>query len=79
MLDALHGGQVGFSKHAMEEMNNDDLTTVDIANVIRGGTVDEAEWENGNWRHRVRTARIETVVAFRSDTALVVVTAWRRQ
>lgn len=33
--------------------------------------------ENGSWRYRVRTARMAVIVAFRSETALRVVTAWR--
>jgi hypothetical protein len=50
---------------------------VDVTNVLRGGVVDPAEFENGSWRHRVRTARIAVIVAFRSETELRVVTAWR--
>jgi hypothetical protein len=53
------------------------LTMVDVTNVLRGGVVDPAEFENGSWRHRVRTARIAVIVAFRSETELRVVTAWR--
>jgi hypothetical protein len=39
--------------------------------------VDPAEFENSSWRYRVRTARIAVIVAFRSETELRVVTAWR--
>ena len=53
------------------------LTMVDVTNVLRGGVVDPAEFENGSWRYRVRTARIAVIVAFRSETELRVVTAWR--
>jgi hypothetical protein len=31
---------------------------VDETNVLRGGVVDPAEFENGSWRYRVRTACI---------------------
>ncbi len=68
---------MSFSKHALEEMANDDLTTVDCINVLRGGVVEPPEFERGSWRYRVRTARICVVVVFRSETALAVVTAWR--
>lgn len=70
-------GSVSFSKHALAEMDHDGLTAVDVTNVLRGGTVDPGENENGSWRYRVRTARIVVVVTFRSETELRVVTAWR--
>ncbi len=73
----LSGGSVAFSRHANEEMAKDDLSPVDVTNVLRGGVVDPAEFENGSWRYRSRTARIAVIVAFRSDTELRVVTAWR--
>ncbi len=75
--EILAGGEVVSSRHATEEMKNDDLTMVDCINVLRGGVVEPAEWENGTWRYRVHTQRIWVVVAFRSETRLVVVTAWR--
>jgi Domain of unknown function (DUF4258) len=75
----VNSGTVSFSGHAYEEMAKDDLTTVDCTNVLRGGVVEPPEWERGTWRYRVRTNRIYVVVAFRSETHLVVVTAWRVQ
>jgi hypothetical protein len=73
----INSGIVNFSSHAMEEMKKDSLTTVDCTNVLRGGVVEPPEVEKGTWRYRVRTNRIYVVVAFRSETQLVVVTAWR--
>jgi hypothetical protein len=73
----LSDGMVGFTKHAREEMGKDKLVEVDVVNVLRGGAVEPGEWENGSWRYRVRTARMVAVVAFRSESALSVVTAWR--
>lgn len=70
-------GQVAYSDHAVEELENDALTTVDVVNVLRGGIVDPAEWENGSWRYRVRTQRMCVVVVIRSETELKVITAWR--
>jgi hypothetical protein len=75
--EILSDGSVAFSRHALEEMANDDLTSVDVTNVLRGGVVEPAEFENGSWRYRSRTARIAVVIAFRSDVELRVVTAWR--
>ncbi len=74
----LKTGTVTFSGHALDEMGKDDLTTVDAANVLRGGIVEFCEEVNRTWRYRVRTSRMTFVVAFHSETALAVVTAWRR-
>jgi len=72
--------------HARKEMSKDRLTDVDLVNVLRGGVVEPAEWENGEWRYRVRTQRMTVVVAFEPDpeeaesedeVELCIVTAWR--
>jgi hypothetical protein len=73
----LQSGRFVYSPHAEEEMAKDGITTVDAVNVLRGGVVQPGEFERGTWRYRVRTARLTVVVAFRSETELVVVTAWR--
>ena len=73
----LEAGTVAFSRHALDELRKDDLTTVDAVNALRGGIVGPGELERGTWRYRVRTARVVVVVAFRSETELVVVTGWR--
>jgi len=70
-------GEVVSSKHATEEMAKDGLTIIDCVNILRGGVVEPAEWENGSWRYRVHTQRIWVVVAFRSEKRMVIVTAWR--
>ncbi len=75
--EIIENGSASFSKHAEEEMAKDNLTMVDVTNGLRGGVVDPGEFENGSWRYRVRTARIAVIVAFRSETELRVVTAWR--
>lgn len=75
--DILEDGRFIYSKHAKEEMLDDDLTTVDCENVLRGGVVRPGEYEHGTWRYRIETSKITVVVAFRSEQELVVVTAWR--
>ena len=75
--EILKSGTVSFTKHAYEEMAKDELTTVDCTNVLRGGVVEPPEWIDGTWRYRVRTARMCVVIAFRSETYLTVITAWR--
>ena len=77
ILEILTVGEVVSSRHATDEMAKDDLSLVDCINVLRGGVVERAELERGTWRYRVRAQRISVVVAFRSETRLVVVTAWR--
>lgn len=72
-------GSVVLSRHAREEMAKDQLDAVDVDNVLRGGVVEPGEYENGSWRYRVRTDRITVVIAFRSESELVVVTAWRNK
>jgi hypothetical protein len=71
-------GTIGYSNHALDEMRKDDLTTVDVVNVLRGGVVEFCEEVRRTWRYRVRTSRMTVVVAFRSETWLTVVTAWRK-
>ena len=73
----LQAGKVGFSTHALKEMAKDHLTTIDCTNVLRSGVVEPPELRAGTWRYRVRAASIYVVIAFRSDTHLVVVTSWR--
>ncbi len=77
--DILAGGEVVSSRHATEEMAKDDLTLLDCVNVLRAGIVESAELDRGTWRYRVHTQRIWVVVAFRSETRLVIVTAWRSE
>jgi len=75
--DILAHGEVVSSGHASKEMAADNLTIVDCVNVLRGGIVEPAEFENGSWRYRVHSQRIWVVVAFRSQSRLVIVTSWR--
>ncbi len=75
--EILTAGEVVSSRHAADEMAKDDLTLIDCINILHGGVVEPAELERGTWRYRVHARRISVVVAFRSETRLVVVTAWR--
>ena len=75
--DILENGETIFTSHAYEEMHNDNLSEADLLNVLRGGVVDEAEWENGEWRHRVHTQNIWAVVSIETTSEQLVITAWR--
>lgn len=77
ILAILASGSVAFSKHAEEELEKDGMNMVDASNILRGGVVEPGELERGSYRYRVRTPRMCVVVAFRSETELRVVTAWR--
>ncbi len=60
-----------------ERMAERNLQRLDLVNVLRGGSVQEAEWENGEWRHHVKTPRITVIVSFPEDMLLKVITCWR--
>jgi hypothetical protein len=77
LVAILATGTLAFTGHAYEEMAADKLTEVDVRNTLRGGTVRPGEFANGTWRYRVETQMMAAVVAFRSETYAVVVTAWR--
>ena len=63
--------------HAIDRLKERELSTLDCENVIRAGVVEEAEWSDGTWRHRVRTQKIVVVVEFLSEEEVLIVTAWR--
>lgn len=70
---------ISFTKHAFEQMDEDDLKMGDILNVIKAGKIhDDPEFENGSYRYRVQTAKITVVIAFRKPNHVVVITTWRK-
>lgn len=75
----LGGGMVSFTGHALKEMARDSMNEQDCVNVLRGGWVEFSEIIQGTWRYRTRTREMCVVVAFRSETELAVVTAWRNK
>ena len=77
--EILRAGRLTYSSHAKQELLADELTTLDVVNVLRGGVVRPGEFEHGSWRYRVETQRLAIVIAFRSALHLVVVTACRRR
>ncbi len=74
MLDA---GEYSVSTHAVEEMAKDDMDIVDAINVVRAGIVTHIDPIKGTWRYRFSTRKMAVVIAFPSENALRVVTAWR--
>jgi hypothetical protein len=75
-------GNIQFSKHALEELKKDGLTTVDAWNVLKGTSKihQEGEFENGSYRYRLETNFILLVFAFwPSGKGLNIVTAWDKR
>ena len=77
----LKEGSTVFTRHARQEMENDDLLETDIVNAIGAGVITEPGelGHRGDWCYRVRTQRITVVIMFRSSTEMVVITAWRER
>lgn len=75
----LKSGAIGFSKHARQRMKERNLSKVDIENVIRGGRIlDPPEsTAQGFFKYRFETNSMVAVVLFRSESHLVVYTAFR--
>lgn len=79
ILKVIREGVVSFTLHALREMAKDQIETPDIVNVLRGGWVEEAEWENREWRYRVQTQKFCVVVSFPLENEVRVITAWRKK
>jgi hypothetical protein len=77
ILEAIAAGEIRFTSHALEEMANDGITQHEAIAVLRAGTVEPAELIGGTWRYRVRVRRAMVVAAFRTESTVVVVTAWK--
>ncbi len=80
MIVTKHPENVSFSRHAIEELGNDDLSTVDAINVLKSQSArieEEGEQNAHGWTYRLKTNRIVIVVAFISETQIKIVTAWR--
>jgi len=72
-------GAVAWSSQALKKMRSCRLTTADCHNVLRRGVSDPGELVRRRRRYRIHTVRACVVVTFRSETELVVVSAWRKQ
>ena len=74
-----HQARIRFSHHAIRELGNDNLTTVDALNILKSPDskiYQDGEFENGSYRYRIETTNIVIVVAFSIDgSGINVVTA----
>lgn len=78
-----HSGKVFFSRHALEELKKDGLTTLDAINVLKspGARIyTEGEFERGSYRYRLETTNMMIVVSFLElGDGIIVVTAWDKR
>jgi hypothetical protein len=77
ILEILGKGTFVLRPHCLKRMEERRMDSMDVVNVLRAGVVTAPSNVNGSWRYRVCTQRMTAVVAFRSPTSLVVITAWR--
>ena len=70
-------GRVSFSKRAVEEDEQLRISETDVIGVLWGGLIDSVERKSRPWRYRFWMGTMFAIVTFRSDTWMVVVTAWR--
>lgn len=76
-----NGWDVGWTTHSKKELAKDRMTTVDAVNVLRCWRYmdpPEQDIKTGEWKYRIHTDMMGVVVKFRSETQLVVITAWRK-
>ncbi len=69
-------GSVRFARHANECMSQRNITENDVRVALNGPVV-SVDLIEGSWRYRVQGRNLIVVVAFRSETIVVVVTVWR--
>ena len=75
----LDTGEVLYVPHYHDEAKKDAVLLADIEELLAHGLVEEPEFENGEWRYRVRRFRLSAIVAFRSETMLAVITVWKNE
>jgi hypothetical protein len=72
-----------FSRHSLAELENDDLTTADVLNVLKSPDsriLKDGELINDTYRYRVETAYLLVVMAFNEDgKQIIIVTAWDKR
>lgn len=74
----LRDGSYVFTTHALERLEEHGMSQVDVVNTLRAGRCVLFNFEKGTYRYQFETVRgYHAVVAFRSTTEMVVVTAWK--
>lgn len=78
-------GMTVFTRCAKEEFLENDMTSADAVNVLRGGHVAKAARTASGWRYRAETRRMSVEFSFRGQerdataepNELVIESAWR--
>ncbi len=75
--------KVFFSRHALEELKKDGLTTLDAINILKspGARIyTDGEFEKGSYRYRLETTNMMVVVAFLElGDGMIIITAWDKR
>ena len=55
MCECVRDGRFAFTRHAYDEMNNDDLFVFDLEQCIQTGTIAERQWDHdfNDWKYVV--------------------------
>jgi hypothetical protein len=86
ILAILNGpGMTVFSWRARRELVENDMTSADAVNVLRGGTLSKGARTPVGWRYRAETRRMGAELSFRghersssaAPNELVIESAWR--
>ncbi|MEQ1572135.1 MAG: DUF4258 domain-containing protein [Myxococcota bacterium] len=72
-------GGVAFTRHALDEMDEDGLDELDIRRVLGRGRWDGCDFERGSWRYCWRIPGVVAVVAIIDADRVRIVTAWRER
>ena len=72
LTQILASGVISYSRpHALDRLRERGLSTVDCENVLRAGKVQEAEFDNGRWRHQILTGKLAVVIEFLSESEVL--------
>lgn len=72
--------KISFTRHCLEELQKDNMTVVDVFNVLKRGQIfKDPEWTKGTYRYRVETSIMLVVIGFSPPDCVRCVTAWRKK
>ena len=78
-----YSDNIYFSNHAMKEMAQDNLTSIDIWNVLKSldsRIFDEGELKDNSYRYRLETHFLVVVISFdEKGEGLNIVTVWDKR
>lgn len=79
LLDVLDGGFVKYSTHALQRLDQREIHTVDVENLLARGQIREPEQDaEGRWCYKPETDRMYIVIVFIDAETILVKTAVRK-